>query len=326
MADLAIAVAVSLYNKEGAIGETLASVSRQSLPPAEVVVVDDGSKDGSAREAERAGRGIPGFKLVRQPNSGVGVARNRGAAESRSPWIAYLDGDDIWLPDHLAELAALVKEFPDAPMAATAFREIGRRPGRANGARHRAIDYFLEIALGRFPFFTSTVLINRQIFDKVGGYPIGKTLGEDVALWGLLAMEGDIALSSRVTCLYRHSDVGLSHTLANYPNLAIEVFRGIARRAGDAGRAANVREAANRMSVALAAEALIVGRPDIAKAFLEEMMPTRMQARRKRLLEVLCSLPGPVATGLVRTAYRAKRALRKSVSGLFHWAAPRSHL
>jgi glycosyltransferase involved in cell wall biosynthesis len=313
MEDLDIAVAIPLYNKAGAIQRTLESVRGQIVAPKEVIVVDDGSTDDSVARAEEVGREIPGFKLVRQDNSGPAVARNRCAAESTSAWIAYLDADDIWFADHLAELRELAILFPDASMVATSYNEAGRAE-QASYRHRKLIDYFGEEAMGRIPFFTSTVMIKRKSFEGAGGYPIGKTLGEDLALWGRLALQGSVAVSSYVTCVYQHADSGLSHTLATYPNLAVEEFQEISRQSTDPAIAANAREAANRLSVVLAVEALMKGRADIGRAFLNEMMETQLYARRKRILRGLCALPNSVIKPLLRGVYKGKITARRLAS------------
>jgi glycosyltransferase involved in cell wall biosynthesis len=315
MEDLDVAVAIPLYNKAGAIQQTLESVRGQIVAPKEVIVVDDGSIDDSAARAEEVGREIRGFRLVRQKNSGPGVARNRCASESTAAWIACLDADDTWYPDHLSELRELAMLFPDACMLATSYSET-RQAGQQRDRHRRLIDYFGDEAAGRIAFFTSTVMIKRRSFEAAGGYAVGNTTGEDLALWGRLALQGQIAVSSHVTCVYHHADSGLSHTLANYPNLAIEEFQKISRRSADPALAANAREAANRLSVALALEALMKGRPDIGQAFLNEMMETQLYARRKRILRGLCALPNPVVKPLLRGMYRGKVTARRLRSAL----------
>ena len=97
MASATISVIIPLYNKQREIGDTLRSVLAQTLQPAEIVVVDDGSTDGSAEIV----RGIasPLVKLVTQANAGVCAARNRAIAESTGDLIALLDADDTWARD-----------------------------------------------------------------------------------------------------------------------------------------------------------------------------------------------------------------------------------
>ncbi|MDE6046764.1 MAG: glycosyltransferase family 2 protein, partial [Alistipes sp.] len=128
MSDSSISVIIPLYNKEREIAGTLRSVLAQTLRPKEIVVVDDGSTDRSAEVVETvaAGEGGGAIRLVRQSNAGVSVARNRGAAEAQGEYVAFLDADDEWESGFLAEIAALIREFPGCGIYSTAFRVVGR--------------------------------------------------------------------------------------------------------------------------------------------------------------------------------------------------------
>lgn len=129
MASATISVIIPLYNKEREIGDTLRSVLAQTLQPTEIVVVDDGSTDGSA-DAVRA-IASPLVKLVTQANAGVCAARNRAIAESTGDLIALLDADDTWEPGFLEEIASMAAEFPGCGIYSTAFNIVshdGRFP------------------------------------------------------------------------------------------------------------------------------------------------------------------------------------------------------
>ena len=129
MASATISVIIPLYNKEREIGDTLRSVLAQTLQPTEIVVVDDGSTDGSA-DAVRA-IASPLVKLVTQANAGVCAARNRAIAESAGDLIALLDADDTWEPGFLEEIASMAAEFPGCGIYSTAFNIVshdGRFP------------------------------------------------------------------------------------------------------------------------------------------------------------------------------------------------------
>ncbi len=98
-----VTVVCTVYNGAAYLREALESALAQTLPPAEVIVVDDGSEDDSGAVAERLG-----VTVVRQPNSGVGPARNRGVDLARGDHVSFLDADDRWDPHKLeAQLAAL---------------------------------------------------------------------------------------------------------------------------------------------------------------------------------------------------------------------------
>src|ERR1700720_2563958 len=94
-----LSVIICLYNKRPYVARAVESVLGQSLRDFEIVVVDDGSTDGSAAELDRY-RGDPRVRIVRQPNAGEGAARNRGLREMRSDLAAFLDADAAFLPDH----------------------------------------------------------------------------------------------------------------------------------------------------------------------------------------------------------------------------------
>lgn len=113
----AIVVIIPLYNGARYIEQTLASVLKQSLPAAEIIVVNDGSTDDGAGVAlvERMAQSHP-IRLLHKPNNGQSSARNFGVRESASPLIAFLDQDDIWYQSHLAELAKPFAEPHEPPL------------------------------------------------------------------------------------------------------------------------------------------------------------------------------------------------------------------
>jgi glycosyltransferase involved in cell wall biosynthesis len=110
-----ISVIIPVYNGERYLAEALRSVLNQSLPPAAVFVVDDGSSDGSAAIAESFG---PPVSCLRQPNRGAAAARNRGvAAAERADLLAFLDADDLWTPDRLRIQVAAITADPNLEAA-----------------------------------------------------------------------------------------------------------------------------------------------------------------------------------------------------------------
>ncbi|MCM0083341.1 glycosyltransferase family 2 protein [Geomonas sp. Red32] len=118
-----ISVIIPLYNKERYVQRAVNSVLEQSLAPLEVVVVDDGSTDGSA-EAVAALGPDQRLRLVSQRNQGVSAARNRGVAEARGRFVAFLDADDQWQPEFLETLQWLRELFPEGCFFATGFEVI----------------------------------------------------------------------------------------------------------------------------------------------------------------------------------------------------------
>jgi glycosyltransferase involved in cell wall biosynthesis len=103
-------VVIPLHNGGRFVAETLDSLAAQTLPLLEVIVVDDGSEDDGPAIVERHPLGPT---LLCQPNRGVAMARNTGALRARSPFIAFLDQDDLWMPDRHARLVRYLEAHPD---------------------------------------------------------------------------------------------------------------------------------------------------------------------------------------------------------------------
>lgn len=101
-------VVIPAYNAARTLAETLASVLAQTSPPAEVIVIDDGSTDGTAALAAACGAPV---RLIRQANTGPGGACSRGVRAATSPWVALVDADDLWLPAKMSrQLQALAAD------------------------------------------------------------------------------------------------------------------------------------------------------------------------------------------------------------------------
>ena len=113
-------VLIPLYNKENFVKQTITSLISQSCQDFEVVIVNDGSTDNSldvvySLKNEK-------FKILNQKNQGVSAARNNGAAISQGQWIAFLDADDLWKPDHLQELKKCIDKLPEAELVSTSYK------------------------------------------------------------------------------------------------------------------------------------------------------------------------------------------------------------
>ena len=112
----AVTVVIPTYNGAAYIEETLESIRQQTTDDVEVVVVDDGSEDGT--QAKVAAHAV-GARLIEQPHLGVAVARNRGLAEARGRWITFLDQDDLWHPTRLQRLLDWISEHPAERLVVT---------------------------------------------------------------------------------------------------------------------------------------------------------------------------------------------------------------
>lgn len=201
-----ISVVIPLYNKAAEIEATLRSVLCQTLPPREIIVVDDGSTDGSAEIVERVAPSA--VTLVRQANGGVSAARNRAMRIASGRWVALLDGDDLWCPDHLACLASLIGRYPDCGACGTGFyvesggrRTAGDTPRNGGGG---IVDFFRE-SMSRYVLIPSATALRRDLALELGGFPEGMRMGEDQYLWTKIARSAPVAFSPKPTAVYSRS-------------------------------------------------------------------------------------------------------------------------
>lgn len=195
-------VVIPLYNKAEHIAATLQTVLDQTFRDFEVVIVDDGSTDGSAEIVERVASGH--VRLVRQKNGGVSAARNRGIKEAAGSYIAFLDADDEWTPEHLAELARLIEEFPGLGLYSAAYDIV--RDGVVYQHSQPVPDgyfgiienFLLEYSRNFALAHSSTACIPSELFKEIGGFPEGIRKGEDVIIWIKAALAGKMAYSTKV--------------------------------------------------------------------------------------------------------------------------------
>ena len=202
-------VIVPLYNKERYIERTLSSILAQrsdvSTPDYELIVIDDGSTDSSLQVARTIiGDRRPWCRVVSQKNSGVAATRNNGVAMSTGEYICFLDSDDWWEPDFLAEMDRLIADFPEAGMYGTGFYLVknGRRSvapiGLDKDFERGYINYCQTYAKTLcMPITSSSVTIRRECFVEAGQFNTKLTFGEDFDLWIRLALAHPVALVNK---------------------------------------------------------------------------------------------------------------------------------
>ena len=189
-----ISVVIPTYNGARFLADTIATVRAQTLQPAEILVVDDGSSDGSAAVAEACG-----VTVIRRENGGICAARNTGILAATQPWIALLDHDDTWKPEKLALQWRATERFPEAVLIATdcavvntdgsvcvpsfAGREVvhynrlsvHERDGTC--VLHR--NAFDELALTGWFLMPSTSLVKKEVLVRAGLFDVRTKRWED---------------------------------------------------------------------------------------------------------------------------------------------------
>jgi glycosyltransferase involved in cell wall biosynthesis len=208
--DPGFSVVIPLYNKVGQIAATLGSVLSQTLAPREVIVIDNGSTDGSVEAV--AAMAHPLVRLLHEERRGPGPARNRGIAEAASDWVAFLDADDLWAPNHLEVLAALVRRHPGCALVGTGFRReaMPAAPPPADpcapAAPSREIDFFIGTNCDLI--WTSAVAVRCAVLNAAGGFA-DLPAGEDTDLWIRLAVAHHFAVSAAETAIYLRGNGGI---------------------------------------------------------------------------------------------------------------------
>lgn len=201
-----ISVIIPLYNKAQDIELTLRSVMAQTLPPREVIVVDDGSTDGSREIVERLAAEVSYIKLVCQANAGVSAARNRAINMAQGRWVALIDGDDRWDADYLNSIAHLIEQYPACGAYATGFY-IDDGHTLVKGATPHVtgkVDFFAE-SMTRYVLIPSATTLCRELTIELGGFPVGMRMGEDQYLWTKIARRTDVAFCARPLVTYRRA-------------------------------------------------------------------------------------------------------------------------
>lgn len=174
-----ISVIVPLYNKAACIGRCLDAILTQTMADFELIVVDDGSTDGSANTV--AARKDPRIRLVFQANAGPGAARNAGARLATTPLLAFLDGDDAWHPDYLQltldalasmppDVAALtwaMSIFPGGASTAAQWKKLGIPDGIFRATPDGPVSVIIAMLGHMLP---SSTVIRRDVFSQMGGF------------------------------------------------------------------------------------------------------------------------------------------------------------
>lgn len=308
--DFEVGVVIPLYDKAPFIRATLESVLAQSHPAKEILIIDDGSTDEGSIIVRSFGD--PRIRLIQQSKQGPGQARNRGIKESQSEWIAFIDADDLWLQDHLAELARLSRIDSDVSFLSTSYREVDERamPCEPESLRVEPQDFF-SVPAGRRTICASNVAVRTELLRTLGGFG-SDWPGEDVDLWVRLGLDHSVITSPRVTALYRRETDGLTEQyFAGKTAFAPAFIKHLDQALSDEslhGRHALIRSYRDSWHRLLARQAIALGDIATARRHFSQVMPA---GREDWILRGLTMLPAPLVRG-ARTLRSALRMTRSS--------------
>lgn len=201
-----VSVIIPTFNRLHLLKETVDSVRSQTYRDLEIVVVDDGSTDGTGEWLDRQ----DDLHVVRQSNSGIAASRNSGASRARGSWLAFLDHDDLWVPDKLRIQMEFVGGNPDVGLVAARHVRLGKpyrsvaRPSWIKG------DLLVKVFAESF-IHTSSVVIRKDVFDSIGGFPTKYRFADEFDVWLRIARDHPVAYVDAPLVFIRFYESNTSH-------------------------------------------------------------------------------------------------------------------
>jgi GT2 family glycosyltransferase len=213
-----VSICIPAYRAERYLAETLASVQAQTFGDWELIVTEDGSRDRTEEIVAAFATAVPQpVRYTRHdPNQGLSATRNAGFAHARGEWIALLDADDLWTPDHLATGLALATGETDAIFADSwLFRDDPAQRHEYRGPTDADIAA-LPLSLYQRNFLQpSGALLRRSLIARVGGFEPSSRITNDLDYWWrILRAGGRMAFTRQPTLLYRKHGTALTSRAA----------------------------------------------------------------------------------------------------------------
>jgi glycosyltransferase involved in cell wall biosynthesis len=324
-----VSVIVPLYNCQRFVREALDSVLRQDVADMEIVAVDDGSSDDTLRAVERMGAPV---RVLRQRNLGPAAARNRAVRESRGRYLAFIDGDDVWLPGKLGAQLDCAESDGACPIVFTQFAYWRPDPaGHYRRAEEVARDAHSALAsdawsgwlypqiLLRTPIHIITALIRRDVYEAVGGFDETLRGGSDYDFWIKAGARFPAQRMPGCFALYRLHGGGVTSVPkpVNYAYLILTRALAQLGRCGPGGQC--VDEAALQLRLAelcfrFGRLHYLRGDPGLARAaFLRAFRHDNRQVRALAYAG-LASVRAALGTRVADALYRSAKAISRSSS------------
>lgn len=253
-----ITLVIPVRNRAELVGRTLASIGAQTRQPAQTVLVDNGSTDGSMDVLRAWAEGRENVEVISEPRPGAAVARNAGAARARTPYIMFFDSDDVMPPRHIEEIMRGLRQAGMPELAAFDVAITDRR-GRRSLKPYRAGEP-LRMQIFHSTFTTQRMVIAADLWRRAGGW------NESLRGWDDLELGARLIVNAQSVCGLR-----LSEPVEIYQQAESITGTDFASKAGEWERALDAiallpgaaKMVAQRRAI-LAGEYLREGRPDLA--------------------------------------------------------------
>lgn len=217
-----VSIIVPAYNCAEFVRDAIDSLLAQKYEPMEVVVVDDGSTDDTLKVLAEYGDRIRAFS---QPNAGPAAARNRAVREARGEWLAFVDGDDLWLPGHPALAMSYIAEHPEAkvvfgewlvwtPDEDGSFAPLNPPPpARVAETNPQNSGWVYPKLLFDSIIHIISSVVHRSVYDAVGGFDEGLRTGSDYDFWLKASRVVPFVQLRGAVAVYRQNRASVTHTI-----------------------------------------------------------------------------------------------------------------
>lgn len=205
-----VSAIIPVYNGKDVICSAIDSIISQTRPADEIIIIDDGSTDSTEAVVARYGDAV---RYIRQDNAGPAAARNHGIRCANSDLVAFLDSDDVWLPDKLQKQVSALLHDDTIGLVASGYvfcsKDMqNKRPHVVEKLDKRLIS--CSDLLGENYIGTSTVVVRRECFHKVGFFDESMHFGEDWNMWLRIARHYHVAYVALPLCNYREHESSIS--------------------------------------------------------------------------------------------------------------------
>ena len=202
-----VSIAIPCFNQAHFLSDAIASVRRQRYAPVEVVVIDDGSTDETAKIAAAAG-----VRLARQRNAGISAARNAGLGMARGEFIVFLDADDELLPDAVEPGVELLQRSPSVSCVVRRSQKMDaeRRPLPTVYMPLGTTELYQVLLRCNFVWTPGAAFFRTDAIRAIGGFPVDLGAAADYAVYLTLARQATVVFDAREVVRYRQHDGNMS--------------------------------------------------------------------------------------------------------------------